>query len=81
MATYAEVDYKVTNGWNFKVAYEYYDPDRRVEQNERDRVITGVETFLTSFVQLQLFYRFNQSIPQNIPQNADELLLRLHIYF
>ena len=81
MATYAEVDYKVTNGWNFKVAYEYYDPDRRVEENERDRVIIGVETFLTSFVQLQLFYRFNQSIPQNIPQNADELLLRLHIYF
>ena len=81
IVTYAELDYKVTNGWNLKIAYEYYDPDQNVDENERDRVITGLETFLTSFVQLQLFYRFNQSIPQNIAQNADELLLRLHIYF
>jgi hypothetical protein len=79
--TYVEADYEVIDGWNLKVAYEFYDPDRNVDENERDRVITGVESFLTSFVQLQLFYRFNQSIPQNVPQNADELLLRLHIYF
>jgi hypothetical protein len=81
IVTYAELDYEFTDGWNLKIAYEFYDPDRNVDENERDRVITGIESFLTSFVQLQLFYRFNQSIPQNVPQNADELLLRLHIYF
>ena len=81
VATYAEVDYEVVNGWNAKVAYEYFDPNRGIEENHRDRVIIGLESFLTSFVQLELSYRFNQSIPQNIPQNADELQLRLHIYF
>lgn len=81
LVTYAEMDYEVVNGWNIKIAYEFYDPDTNLDENERDRVIAGVESFLTSFVQLQLFYRFNQSIPQNIPQNADELLLRFHIYF
>jgi hypothetical protein len=81
LITYAELDYEIVDGWNVKLAYEYFDPDRDVDENERDRVIIGVEPFLTSFVQLQLFYRFNQSIPQNIPQNADELAVRLHIYF
>jgi hypothetical protein len=79
--TYLEMDYKITNGWNAKLAYEYFDPDRDINENERDRVVVGIESFLTSFVQLQVFYKFNQSIPQNIPQNADELLLRLHLYF
>ncbi len=81
VVTYAALDYEIVDGWNIKLAYEYFDPNRDVDENERDRVIVGLEPFLTSFVQLQLFYRFNQSIPQNIPQNADELVLRLHIYF
>ncbi len=81
LVTYSELNYKIMNGWNMKFAYEYYDPNRNVDENERDRVIVGIEPFITSFVQLQLFYRFNQSIPQNIPQNADELYLRLHLYF
>ncbi|MCI0412623.1 hypothetical protein L0222_07460 [bacterium] len=81
VVTYAELDYEIVDGWNVKLAYEYFDPNQDIDENERDRVIIGVEPFLTSFVQVQLFYRFNQSIPQNIPQNADELVLRLHIYF
>jgi hypothetical protein len=81
LVTYSEADYEIVDGWNVKLGYEYYDPNRDVDENQRDRVIIGVEPFITSFIQLQLFYRFNQSIPQNIPQNADELLLRLHIYF
>jgi hypothetical protein len=81
LVTYSELDYQFVHGWNFKVGYEYYDPNRDIAENQRDRVIIGIEPFITSFVHLQLFYRFNQSIPQNIPQNADELELRFHIYF
>lgn len=81
VVTYGELDYEIANGWNVKLVYEYFDPDRNIDENERDRIILGVEPFLTSFVQMQLFYRFNQSIPQNLPQNADEFVLRLHIYF
>ncbi|MEW6363581.1 MAG: hypothetical protein AB1714_02960 [Acidobacteriota bacterium] len=81
LVTHAEVDFLVHEGWNVKVAYEYYDPDLDVAENQRDRVVIGVEPFLTPFVQLAVFYTFNQSIPQNKPQNADELVFRLHLYF
>jgi len=80
-ATFAELNYEIVNGWNLKASYEYFDPNRKINENQRDRVILGVEPFLTSFVQVQIFYRFNQSIPQNRPQNADELFVRLHLFF
>jgi hypothetical protein len=79
--TYAEIDYLITQGWNIKAAYEYYDPDTSIDENQRDRVLIGVEPFIIPFLQLGVYYRFNQSIPQNKLQNADELTFRLHIYF
>ena len=81
LVTYAELDYLITEGWNVKAAYEYFDPDTDVDENQRDRVLIGIEPFIVPFVQLGLYYRFNQSIPQNKLQNADELTFRLHLYF
>jgi hypothetical protein len=78
---HSELDYLIHQGWNVKVAYEYYDPDRSVAENERDRFVIGVEPFITPFVQASVFYTFNQSIPQNEAQNADELTFQLHLYF
>lgn len=77
----AELDYLVAEGWNIKAAYEFYDPDRNIDENERDRVLIGVEPFIIPFLQVGVYYRFNQSIPQNEPQNADELTFRVHVYF
>jgi hypothetical protein len=81
LVTHSEMNYLLLRGWNLKAAYEYFDPDLDIDENERDRVLLGLEFFPTPFLHLQLFYRFNQSIPQNIPQNADELALRFHLYF
>lgn len=81
LITYAELDYLIARGWNIKAAYEYFDPSRDIAENERDRVLIGIEPVICSFLQLQIFYRFNQSIPQNKLQNADDLTIRLHIYF
>jgi hypothetical protein len=78
---HAEIDYLITEGWNVKAAYEFYDPNRDIDENERDRVVIGVEPFIVPFLQLGVYYKFNQSIPQNIPQNADELTFRIHVYF
>lgn len=78
---HAEVDYLIHEGWNVKAAYEYYDPDKSIAENQRDRVVIGVEPFIAPFIQAAVFYTFNQSIPQNKPQNADELTFRLHLYF
>jgi hypothetical protein len=78
---YAELDYLITQGWNIKAVYEYFDPETSIDENQRDRVIIGVQPFIVPFVQLGVYYRFNQSIPQNELQNADELTFQLHLYF
>jgi hypothetical protein len=79
--SYAEVDYFVTDGWNLKAGYEFFDPDRDVDDDERKRVFIGAEPFLYPFLQLQLFYKFNEGIRGNTAQDADELTFRLHLYF
>ena len=81
LVLHSELDYLVYQGWNIKAAFEYYDPDRSIPQNERNRVVLGVEPFITPFVQASIFYTFNQGIPQNTSQNADELTVQLHLYF
>lgn len=81
LVAHAEVDYLLFDGWNVKAAYEYYDPNTDIDENQRDRVVVGIEPFLVPFLQMGIFYQFNQSIPQNPVQNADELTFRFHIYF
>jgi hypothetical protein len=80
-AAHAEVNYLITRGWNIKAAYEFLDPNRDIDENQRDRVLIGVEPFIVPFLQVGVYYRFNQSIPQNKEQNADELTFRVHLYF
>ena len=62
---HAEVNYLITDGWNVKAAYEFLDPNRDIDENQRDRVLVGVEPFIVPFLQVGVYYSFNQSIPQN----------------
>lgn len=83
LALLAEVNYLLRTGLNAKIAYEFFDRNRDVE-NARDgqeRVIFGVEPFLTQFLQVGIFYQLNRFIPQNAAQNQDRLLLQLHVFF
>ena len=82
-AALAELNYLVARGFNFRAAYEYFDRNRDVS-NARDgqeRITIGIEPFITQFMQVGIFYRFNQFIPQNIVQNQDQLLVQLHVFF
>lgn len=81
LVSYLELNCLIIQGWTVKAAYEYHDPNRDISENQRDRVLLGFEFTPIPFVQIQAFYRFNQSIPQNQQQNADELQLRLHLFF
>ncbi|HET6267364.1 MAG TPA: hypothetical protein VFG11_06565 [Acidobacteriota bacterium] len=78
---HGEVDYEIFKGWNVKAVYEYFDPNRDVAEDQRDRVVIGFEPFIAPWVQASVFYTFNQSIPQNALQNADELDFGFHLYF
>ena len=83
VADYMEVDFLPAKGLNFKVAGEYLWPDTRIAraQNGRMRTVIGAEPFLTSFLQIGLYYRRNDWIPQNLAANQDELYGRLHVFF
>jgi hypothetical protein len=81
LVSYSEVSYLITEGLTVKAGYEYFDPDTDIEENQRDRVVLGTEFFPYPFVHLAVYYRFNQSIPQNALQNADELTFRVHLFF
>ena len=83
LASLAELNYLVTQGFNVKFTYEFFDRNRDVP-NERDgqeRFTLGVEPFLAQFVQLRAFYRFNRFIPQNGPQNQDQAIFEFHVFF
>ena len=78
---HAEIDYLIYRGWNVKVAYEYFDPNTHLAEDQRDRVVVGIEPFITPFFQVSAFYQFNQSIPQDPVGNTDEFTIQAHIYF
>lgn len=83
IADYLEVDVLPVRGLNFKFVYEYLWPDRDVPvaNNGRRRLIYGVEPFLTQFLQVGLYYRQNDWIPQNTTGNQDQIVGRLHVFF
>ncbi|MDB5104867.1 MAG: hypothetical protein JWP91_2556 [Fibrobacteres bacterium] len=83
MADYAELDFLPRQGLNFKFAYEYLWPDRNVPVavNGRSRMVVGAEPFITQFMQIGLYYRKNDWIPQNLAKNQDEIFGRLHVFF
>lgn len=84
VADYYEVDFLPVKGGNIKFTYEYFWPDTKVDKarNVRTRTAIGVEPFLTSFMQVGLYYRKNEWIPQSVGiANQDEIYGRLHVFF
>lgn len=83
IADYAEMDVIPRQGLNFKFVYEYLWPDKNVPsaQNGQRRITVGVEPFVTQFLQVGLYYRRNEWIPQALAVNQDQILGRLHVFF
>ena len=83
LATLAELNYLITQGFNFKFTYEVFDRnyDVSIERDGQERYTLGVEPFIMQFVQLRAFYRINKFIPQNAAQNQDQAILEFHVFF
>jgi hypothetical protein len=78
-----EVHFLPMQGVNLKTTYEYFDRNTKVA-NRRDgqtRWTIGVEAFPVQFLQVGLYYRLNQFIPQNDGANQDVLIGRAHVFF
>jgi len=80
-ATLFEGNVEVAKGHNFKLTYEYYDPNADVKEDQRERYSAVYEYVPFQFTQFRLGVRKSNGIPQNDAQNATEVFLQWHAFF
>lgn len=76
-----EADWNFAKGHNLKVTAEYYDPDRRVGEDQQTRWSVLYEFTPIQFLQLRAGFRRYRGIPQNDLQNRRLTFLELHGFF
>jgi len=81
LMAFSELNFLIIRGMNFKVTYDFLDPNTAIGNNNRTRLRFGLETFITQFLQASLFYRFNTSIPLDTTGNADQFIFQIHAFF
>ena len=81
MASLAEADWKVRQGHNLKLTFEWLEPDRDVDEDEQTRTSLVYEWAPIQFIQLRGGVRLYDGIPQNDLQNRTQAFLQLHGFF
>jgi hypothetical protein len=81
MASFAEANWRVRQGHNVKLAYEWFEPDSDVDEDEQARTSLLYEWSPMEFAQARFGVRYFHGIPQNDFQNRREIFLQLHGYF
>jgi hypothetical protein len=79
--SFLEANIAPWKGHNFRIAYEYYDPDVDVSEDQQDRISLVWEYFPIQFLQPRIGYRSYDGIPQNPAQNREQPFVELHIPF
>ena len=80
-AGYGEINWLVCDWLNAKFAYDYFDPSRQRGDQALTRYSFGVEPFLSKFLQLRLFYRVYNGVPEKPQDNFDQLTTEMHVFF
>jgi len=80
-ATLAEADWKMAQGHNLKLTYEWFEPDRDVDEDEQTRSSLVYEWAPIQFLQLRAGVRVYDGIPQNDLQNRKQVFVQLHGFF
>jgi len=90
VSTFLEANVLLVTGVNFRIMSEFFDKNSKLFGNAHGvnysnagqvRNTVGIECFLTPFVQLGLFYRANQGVPDNGAFNQDEIQIRTLGFF
>ena len=81
MATLAEADWKLRQGHNLKLTYEWFEPNDDVDEDEQTRASLLYEWSPIQFIQLRAGVRVYDGIPQNDNQNRKQAFLQLHGFF
>ena len=78
---YSSVELWLRESVNVRAAFDYWDPFDEISEDERSRVSVGVNAFLTPSLEASAYYKMKESVPQDVPGNADALTLSLHSFF
>lgn len=78
---YSSVNLLLARGLNLRLAYDYYDPRIKWDEDERTRVTLGVEYFPIQFLQISASYKLLESVPQKPRENEDQLIVEVHVFF
>ena len=81
MATLAEADWKLKQGHNLKLTYEWFEPNDDIDEDEQTRASLLYEWSPIQFIQLRAGVRVYDGIPQNDNQNRKQAFLQLHGFF
>ncbi len=81
LASFVEANWRVRQGHNVKLSYEWFEPDRDVDEDEQTRTSLLYEWSPFEFVQARFGFRYFHGIPQNDLQNRSEAFVQLHGYF
>lgn len=81
VASLAEANWRVRQGHNLKLTYEWFDPDRDVGEDEQARSSLVYEWSPMEYLQARFGFRYFHGIPQSDFQNRRELFLQLHGFF
>jgi hypothetical protein len=81
MASLAEADWRIRQGHNLKLTYEWFEPDRDVDENEQTRTSLVYEWAPVQFLQLRAGVRACDGIPQDDQQNRTQAFVQLHGFF
>lgn len=76
-----EANWMALQGHNFKLSYDYFDPDDGLGDNQQVRYSLVWEYTPMQFLQARLGARLYDGIPQIDFQNRDELFAEIHGFF
>ena len=79
LAAYAEVDCRAWNGVNFLAAYDFFDPDRAVAEDQFGRYQIGAQ--VTPFPGITLDGRFRILNAPTPTGDATDFFVHLHLWF
>ena len=81
LASLAEADWKIRQGHNLKLTYEWLEPNDDVDEDEQTRASLLYEWSPIQFIQLRGGVRVYDGIPQNDNQNRKQAFIQLHGFF
>jgi hypothetical protein len=81
LATLAEGNWRIAQGHNLKLDYEYLDPNRSVSNNGQTRYSIVYEMTPIQYVQIRTGFRYSDGIPQAPTQHLKIGFVELHGFF